>query len=47
MNIFTFSNFIAWILTAIVAVSLLVDFFKTETSNKNIDSDRKIPYEKR
>jgi len=47
MNIFTFSNFVAWILTVIIAVSLFVDFFKNETSSKNIESDEKIPYEKR
>ena len=47
MNIFIFSNFVAWILTVTIAVSLFVDFFKNETSSKSVESDRNTPYEKR
>ena len=43
MNVFSCANYIAWILTLIIAVSLLADFVKTEASDRKEQSDRRAP----
>ncbi len=48
MNIFILSNYVAWILTAVITASLLSDFIKNEfLRKKDALSDRRYPYEER
>ena len=42
MNIFILSNYVAWILTAVITASLLSDFIKNDAL-----SDRRYPDEER
>jgi len=41
MNIFILSNYVAWMLIAVITASLLVDFLKNEITNKEDASNIK------
>lgn len=41
MNVYIFSNYAAWILTALITAFLLTDFIKNEISSKKDASNEK------
>jgi hypothetical protein len=41
MNIFILSNYVAWILIAVIAAFLLIDFLKNEITNKRDSSNKR------